>query len=133
MQTDPITDVPKKRGGKTRLATLDQLDGRTCAAKRARDLVAGLESDLGGAPEITTGQRELVKRAALLGAFVEDCECRWLRNEAVEMVEYLAATNAQRRVLMALGLDRHARDVTPEADPLFCEFVKAFNEPESAR
>jgi len=132
MQSDCAVDAPPKRA-KTRLRTLDDLDNRTRAAQYAHRLVAGLESDLGGASEITVGQRELIKRAALLGAFIEDHEARWLRNEAVAIDDYLAAINAQRRVLTTLGLDRRARDVTPEADPLFCEFVKAFNEPESAR
>jgi hypothetical protein len=34
---------------KTKLATLDQLDGRTIAAKQARALMADIESDLGAA------------------------------------------------------------------------------------
>jgi hypothetical protein len=42
---------------KTNLATLDQLDGRTIAAKRARDTISAIEADLGGAENLTTSMR----------------------------------------------------------------------------
>jgi hypothetical protein len=59
-----------------RLRTLSDLDGRTHAAQQAHKLVARLEADLGG--DLSTAERELVKRAALLGAIVEDTEVAWL-------------------------------------------------------
>ena len=99
-----------------RLRTLDDLDGRTRAAKLAQRLVAGLEADLGGGDALSVGTRELIKRAALLGAIVEDCEVRWLERKPVDLAEYLAAVNSQRRVLATIGLDRRPRDITP--DPL---------------
>jgi hypothetical protein len=101
----------RKRKARTRLLSLDDLDGRTTAAKSAAALVAGLESDLGGTEAIAIGQRELVKRAALLGAICEDAEVRWLRKEQVDLNIYLSAINTMRRVLTTLGLERHARDV----------------------
>jgi hypothetical protein len=101
----------EKDRSKTRLLSLDDLDGRTNAARKASSLVAGLESDLGGTESITVGQRELIKRAALLGAITEDAECRWLRKEQVDLGIYLAAINVQRRVLTSLGLDRRAREI----------------------
>jgi hypothetical protein len=58
-----------------------------------------------------------VKRAALCGAIVADFEARWVAGQLVELGEYLAAVNVQRRVLATLGLRRRARDVTPP-DPL---------------
>ena len=116
VQRDPDDDAPRTRQGKVRLRSLDDLDNRTAAARRARDLVADLEADLGGGDRLPIGLRELVKRAAMLGAIVEDCEVRWLERKPVDLAEYLSAVNAQRRVLATIGLDRRPRDITP--DPL---------------
>jgi hypothetical protein len=116
LQRDCDGDAPRTRQGKVRLRSLDDLDNRTAAARRARDLVADLESDLGGGDRLPVGLRELVKRAAMLGAIVEDCEVRWLERKPVDLAAYLSAVNAQRRVLATIGLDRRPRDITP--DPL---------------
>lgn len=103
-------DAPRTRQGKVRLRSLDDLDNRTAAARRARELVAELQSDLGGA--LTTAQRELVKRAALLGAIVEDHEVRWLQRESADLSLYGTLVDRQRRILETLGL--HRKDVTPD-------------------
>jgi hypothetical protein len=104
---------PPKSAGKTRLLTLSHLDGRTMAARRARELIEAIESDLGGGDRLSEGARQLVQRAACLGAFIESCEARWLGGEAVDLGDYLAAINSQRRVLATIGLERRAREVTP--------------------
>ena len=98
---------------KVRLLTLASLDGRTAAAKLVRELIAAIADDLGGSEQLTEGTRQLVQRAAVLGAFIEDCEARWIGGEEFETNEYLAAINAQRRVLATIGLDRRAKDITP--------------------
>lgn len=103
---------PKARS-KLRLLTLGHLDGRTAAAKRARELIEAIEADLGGGDRLSEGQRQLVQRAAVLGTFIESCEARWLGGEPVDLGEYLAAINSQRRVLATIGLERRARNVTP--------------------
>ncbi|MDO9411982.1 MAG: hypothetical protein Q7T81_05335 [Pseudolabrys sp.] len=74
--------------------------------------------DLGGPTEVSVACRQLVQRAAVLGAFVEDFETRWLKGEGIAVDEYMVAVNAQRRVLVTLGLKRVARDITPLADYL---------------
>jgi hypothetical protein len=99
--------------GKARMLTLDDLDGRTLAARRARMLVEDIESDLGGPKNISAAMRELVVRAAVLGALLQDGEARLLAGEKVDFAQHLAAINSQRRVLTTLGLDRRTRDVTP--------------------
>jgi hypothetical protein len=47
-ETRPAGRGSFTRQGKVRLRSLDDLDNRTAAARRARDLVADLEADLGG-------------------------------------------------------------------------------------
>jgi hypothetical protein len=100
-------------GDKVRLLSLADLDGRTAAARRARDLVAGIEADLGGGDRLSVAERQLVQRAAVLGAIIESQEVAWLAGRQVDVAEHLAAINAQRRVLATIGLQRRNRDVTP--------------------
>jgi hypothetical protein len=106
-------DAPLTKAGKVRLRSLDDLDNRTAAARRARELVADLESDLGG--DLSTAERELVKRAALLGAIVEDTEVRWLQRQHADLSLYGTLVDRQRRILETLGLRRRPRDVTDRA------------------
>ena len=109
--------LPPALEGKTRFLTLGHLDGRTRAARRARELIAGIEEDLGGSDRLSVGERQLVQRAGILGSVIEHAEARFLAGGGeVELAEYLAAINSQRRVLMALGLQRRSRDVV--LDPL---------------
>ncbi len=105
---------PRTRAGKVRLRSLDDLDQRTAAARAARTLVAGLESDLGKEP--STGERELIKRIAIAGAIAEDIETRWLQGARIDIAEYATLINAQRRLCVTIGLERRARDVTPKPD-----------------
>ena len=53
---------------KARLLTLDQIDGRTTAARAARDMMADIESDLGGRDQLSTAELQLIQRAAITGA-----------------------------------------------------------------
>jgi hypothetical protein len=94
------------------LRTLDDLDARTSAYRRARELINGIEADLGGAEQLTTAQHQLTQRASVYGALIETYEVQWLENRTVDK-DWFAATNAQRRVLRDLGLERRARDITP--------------------
>jgi hypothetical protein len=105
--------VRGKHRGKTRLITLSAIDGRTKAMVKVRELTVAIENDLGGADRLTQGQRQLVQRAAVLGALIEDTEARWAAGDAIDIAGYLSAINAQRRVLATLGLQRVPRDVTP--------------------
>ena len=104
--------VSMRTRGKMRLVTLDALDGRTRAARRARELIDAIEQDLGGGDRLSEGSRQLVQRAAVLGTFIESCEAQWLAGETVELADYLAAINSQRRVLATIGLERRAKDVS---------------------
>lgn len=96
--------MPRKCAG---LRTLDDLDGRTKAAKLAQRLVAGLVDDLGG--DLTIAQRQIVQRIALAGAVAEDLEARWLAGERVDLVDYVRVVNCERRLLATIGLGRVQR------------------------
>jgi glutathione S-transferase len=96
--------------------TLADIDRRTRAFQAAERLLGELIVDLGGEARASAGEREIAQRAAVLGSLIEDIEARWLRGETIALGDYLAATNAQRRLLATLGLERRARDVTPSLD-----------------
>jgi hypothetical protein len=122
MQLETERKVARTKYGKIRLGSIDELDGRTAAAKKAQALVAGLVADLGADP--STGQRQLVTRAALLAAIIEDMEARWIGGEQIDFSEYTLLVNAQRRLLATVGLERRARDVTPPTIEEYARHVR---------
>jgi hypothetical protein len=109
---------PPKAGGKVKLMSLSDLDGRTLAAKRARSLVSAFEVDLGGGDRLSAGAKQLVARAACLSTLCESHEATWLAGQPVEIQDYLAATNNLRRILRDLKIERtrHARNVTHDIE-----------------
>src|SRR5438034_11732639 len=72
------------RQGYIRFLTLRDLDGRSRAAARCKELVRALEVDLGGADQLTTAQQQLIQRAALLGTTCEDFEVRFALGAPIE-------------------------------------------------
>jgi hypothetical protein len=121
------------RQGFTRFLTLADLDARTKAAQRARQVLAAIEGDLGGADRLSEGQRQLAQRAALISVQCEDYETRFLMGQPHELPDYLAACNCLRRVLASLGLERRARDVTPDVGRYLAEAAARHEAAEAAQ
>ena len=113
-----IVDTPVKRKRrprnppKQRFLTLDAIDARTTAHAGVVKLIEALATDMGGHDQMSEGERQLVTRAALLGAIVGDFETRWVTGQQIPLSEYLSAVNVQRRVLATLGLERRQKEVT---------------------
>jgi hypothetical protein len=105
---------PGRHQGKVRLVTLDDIDGRTLAARRASSLVAAIEADVG--TDLSAAERQLAQRAGVLGAFLEDAEARWISGQPFDLGLYCTGLNAQRRVLETLGIKRQPRNVTPSLE-----------------
>ena len=88
---DPHQDIPQpaKRSPahRSRVANGSKLlpltDGRSATARRFRDLFEDICGDLGGAAHLSEGQRQLVRRAAMLSAESERLEAMAARGEAV--------------------------------------------------
>jgi hypothetical protein len=86
--------------------------GRSATARRFKDLVQDISSDLGGVEHLSEGQRQLIRRAAMLSAESERLEALWARGEAeFDINVYTVLTNALRRVLETIGLKREAKTV----------------------
>lgn len=117
MLPDATAEAPRKgpnRPNKVRLRSLADLDRRTAAAKAAFELKAGIVADLGGEDALTRMQIVLVDNIALLGAALSDMAARYLAGEGADLALYSTLANSQRRLLADLGLDRRARDITPD-------------------
>ena len=87
--------------GKLRLVTLDRLDGRTLAARRANELADAFEAELG---VVSGTQRLAIRRAAMLTAIAEDVAARQLAGGAIDLDQVIRASNAARRAVMDLGI-----------------------------
>src|SRR5262245_32415489 len=100
------------RPAKSKLSTLAELDHRTTSARMARNLIADLTSDLGGSDVVSAAERQIIQRAAITGAILEDMEAQWLAGGQIDFAIYLPLANMQRRQLESIGLKRAPRDVT---------------------
>jgi hypothetical protein len=116
------------RPAKAKLATLDQLDGRTIAAKQAREVISSIEADLGGRESISTARRALIENAAVLGAVVQDMGTKWISGEQIDLNLYSTLSNTRRRLLESIGLEFRAKDITPSIDQIAQEIEASKNE-----
>jgi hypothetical protein len=103
-----------KPAARAKLLTLEALDGRTIAARAVRDLIGAIESDLGGDP--STAQQQIIQRAAVTGAVLEDMATKWLAGGDLDVAMWATLTNVERRLYETLGIERRSKDVTPSLE-----------------
>lgn len=101
----------KTRAGKVRLLSLKDMDARTAAYHRFKELLNDYTSDVGGDP--STAQSAIIQRAVSLQVWCEDQEASYAATGDLDVSTFTTATNTLRRLLTDIGLDRRARDVTP--------------------
>lgn len=95
----------------TGAVVLTGIDGRSLLARRFREIASGIESDLGG--DLTEAQRHLVARAATLAIWCEERETELGEGGEFDAGQYATISNALRRLLSDLGLERRLKDATP--------------------
>jgi hypothetical protein len=95
-----------------RLSSLSQLDGRTAAAKEARDLAAAIKRDVGGDP--SAAQSVLIEQGACLSALASDYGMRFLSGQLdpAEIPSWLSTINTVRRVFDTIGTERRSKDIS---------------------
>ena len=120
MQSDrsQIGDVPAaSRSAMTNGSiVLPGVDGRSTWVRRLRDLLALHVADLGGDDAISEAERSIIRRACVLTVELERMEVRFgAAGEAKseELAVYVTTSNALRRLLETIGLERRGKDVTP--------------------
>jgi hypothetical protein len=114
----PNVGNPKKlRSKMSNGRLLPMTDGRSATARRFKDLVEDIAADLGGKAMLSEGQRQLIRRAAMLSAECERQEALAARGEAEFNCE-LYGTMCDRlgRLFGRLGLERVSRDCTPRLE-----------------
>jgi hypothetical protein len=85
------------------------IDGRSVMARRYRDVLAALVSDLGGDP--SEAQAVIARRAATLAVWCEQSESDMAKGVPLDIGAFTTATNALRRLLADLGLERRMKDI----------------------
>lgn len=90
---------------------LDTLDGRTQTARVLRQRLAEIQSDLGGADQLSYAQRSLARRAVWLEAWIETQEANAADGEKIEIGQQVSALNSLIGILKTLGLERKASQV----------------------
>jgi hypothetical protein len=90
---------------------LEGVDGRSVLARRYRDILSQLTSDIGGDP--SEAQSIIIRRATQLAVWCEQAEAEAAGGTPLNIGEYATATNTLRRLLLDLGLERRMKDITP--------------------
>src|SRR5262249_39329687 len=104
------------RATRPQLLTRDQLDGRTNASKVFDGLVLALGGALGAREQLSTIQRALVEAFAGTCLALYQLNTKRVLGEQIDLAQHAQAVSAMVRVASRLGLQRRAREVTP--DPL---------------
>jgi hypothetical protein len=98
-----------------RKALLPGLDGRSAGARRFRDLVGQISTDLGGIDTITESRLQLVKRFCAACVLSEQLESRLAAGAVIDIVEHGALVSSLCRLSSRIGLDRIPTDITNSA------------------
>ncbi|WP_121093391.1 hypothetical protein [Roseinatronobacter ekhonensis] len=106
----PLPQAGTRRGNGA--IALQGVDGRSTMARRFREITAGIESDLGG--DLTEAQKHITARAATLACWCEERETELAQGQDFDALQYSTVSNALRRLLSDLGLERKAKDITPD-------------------
>lgn len=117
LSADSALSAPRKPRGRSRVTNgktpFVEADGRGPWARRWRDVVAEITSDLGGADLLSEGQRQLARRAATISIACERMEGEAAVGNKIDLEEYGRLTDRLGRAFHRLGLERRAWDVTP--------------------
>jgi hypothetical protein len=108
-------------------AALETIDGRTNDARRARSIVSAIAQDRGGPDQLSTGEKLLIERIAVLTSIIEANDAELYAGKPIDLPIFVMLQNAQRRALLAIGLKRVPRDVTP---PTFDDIAREYDEAE---
>jgi hypothetical protein len=98
-------------------AILPNVDGRSTWVRRLRDLMQLHLSDLGGDAAVSEAERSIIRRCATLTVELERMEAVFaVTGEAQpdQLDLYQRTAGSLRRLLEAVGLERRAKNVTPD-------------------
>lgn len=94
----------------------DGCDGRSREARRFRDVLNEIVSDLGGPEHLSEGQRQLARRCAMLAVECEKLEALGVAGEPIDLNFYGQLTDRIGRAFHRLGLKRAAKNIPHRLD-----------------
>ena len=95
---------------------IDRVDKRTPIARRFKDLVALVTSDLGGPDLLSEAQRQIIRRIASLSVWCKSKEAVMADGAEIDILEFGRTANSLRRLCEAIGLERRQWDITSDLD-----------------
>jgi hypothetical protein len=91
---------------------VEPTDQRSRHARRFRDVYNQCVEDMGGPDDLSEGQRQLIRRVALLSVQCEAMEAASVAGQPIDLEQYGKLTDRIGRAFQRLGLRRRPRDVT---------------------
>ena len=92
---------------------LENRDKRGPVARRFRDLVGEITTDLGGPTELSENQRQIIRRIASLSVWCESVEADMADGKEIDIDRFQRTANSLRRLCESIGLRRSVKDITP--------------------
>ncbi len=110
----PLKPTARSRVGNGATLWLDEkaVDARSKAARRFRDILGEIVSDLGGHDRLSEGQRQIARRCAMLSVQCELLESQAVAGEEFDIETYGILTDRLGRAFQRLGLRRVPKDAT---------------------
>lgn len=110
----PRSAVSRSKVSNGKTLFVAEVDARSREARRFRDVLAEIVSDLGGADVLSEGQRQLARRAAMLSVQCEALEAEAVAGKRIDLDLFGQMTDRLGRAFVRLGLRRKQKDVTPD-------------------
>ena len=98
-------------------ALLPGLDGRSAGARRFRDLVGQISTDLGGIDTLAESKLQLCKRFAAACVLSEEMESRLARGIEIDISEHAQLCSTLVRIANHIGIDRVPRPINDDDAP----------------
>ena len=98
----------------TRGAVLPGVDQRSAVARRFRDIIAAIVTDLGGPNHTTETRLHLIRRFAMLVVQAEEMEARYSEGEQIEISKHVKISSTLVRLAGRIGMKRVPKNITPD-------------------
>jgi len=92
---------------------LPDIDGRSAAARRFKDIANQILVDQGGIDQCSESRLQLVRRFAAAAVLAEQMEAALVRGEQIDIAEHGLLCSTLVRIAQRIGINRVPRDVSP--------------------
>lgn len=113
MHSKSLSRVSRTRVTTGKQLFLERVDERSLVARRYREVLSSLVSDLGGPESMSEAELIIARRAASLVVVAEQYESRMAEGGKLDLESYMPVVNTLSRLLTTLGLKRRPKQVGP--------------------